>query len=129
MGVSFSVVFEADMPPYGILGDDTLLAKRKEELNQVAADNGLTSLDAFESYDPADAAEFLDADELAGLPAVRWFESTDGLNAVRSLLAHLKAHPEAMSNPDRVLADLATIESNLLVAERAGVRFRFAVVP
>ena len=53
------MVFEADVPPYGIIGDDTLLAKRKEELNQVAADNGLTSLDAFESYDPAGTAEFL----------------------------------------------------------------------
>jgi hypothetical protein len=129
MGVSFSVVFEADVPQYGIIGNDTLLAERKEELHQVASDNGLTSLDAFESYDPADAAEFLDEDELAGLPSVQWFEAADGLNAVRSLLAHLKEHPDALLDPDAILADLATIESNLSVAERAGVRFRFAVVP
>ena len=70
MGVSFSVVFEADVPPYGIIGNDTLLAKWKEELNQVAAETGLTSLDAFESYDPSDAAEFLDEDDF--IYGFRW---------------------------------------------------------
>ena len=129
MSVSFSVVFEADVPPYGIIGNDTLLANWKEELNQVAAENGLTSLDAFESYDPSDAAEFLDEDELAGLPPAQWFQAADGMKAVRALRAHLKEHPDAISDPDTVLADLASFESDLSLAERAGVRFRFAVVP
>jgi hypothetical protein len=131
MSVSFSVIFEADVPPHGTLGDDTSLASRKEDMDRLAGEYGLTSLEAFESYDPGDVAGFFEGeeDEAPGMPPVQWFQAADGLNAVRALVAHLKGYPDALADPDGVLDDLARIESNLLLAERAGVRFRFAVIP
>src|SRR5262245_23302902 len=70
----------------------------------------------------------LDPEEVDG-PPVQWFAATDGLAAVRALAGHLRAHPKDLSNSDDILAELSEIESELADAERAGVRFRFAVVP
>ena len=132
MGASFCAVFEADVPPHGTLGGDhPALLRRQRRLDRLAAEAGLTPLGAFESYDPADAADFLDegGEPPAGLPAARWFPAGDGLAAVRALAAHLAAHPDALSGRPDVAAELEHLAGELAEAERAGVRFRFAVVP
>jgi hypothetical protein len=130
MGAGFCTVFEADVPPRGKLGDDNkAILNRKEGLDRLAAENGLTPLEAFESYSPEDAAYFLDDDAPLDLPPVQWFPATDGLAAVNALLAHLAAHPDAATDQGELLADLRGIAGELAEAERAGVRFRFAVVP
>src|SRR5262245_23799982 len=115
MGASFNVVFEAAVPPHGTLGgNNPSLVKAQGKLDRVARDAGLTSLDNFESYDPQDvAAEFdLDPVEL-GLPSVEWFTAADGLAAVRALMAHLNADPAAFPRPRDLLADLASVETEL----------------
>ena len=68
-------------------------------------------------------------DPPADLPAVRWFPAADGLAAVRALAAHLTAHPDSMSGQTDVVAELTALARELADAQRAGVRFRFAVVP
>ncbi|AWM40387.1 hypothetical protein GobsT_11220 [Gemmata obscuriglobus] len=132
MGASFCAVFEADVPPHGTLGGDhPALLRRQRRLDRLAAAAGLTPLGAFESYDPADAAGYLgEGDEPpADLPPVRWFPAAAGLAAVRALAAHLAAHPDAVSGPPEVASELEGLAGELADAERAGVRFRFAVVP
>jgi hypothetical protein len=75
------------------------------------------------------AADFdLDAEEL-GLPPVEWFAAADGLAAVRALIAHLNSHPDAVRNQPDVLDDLTNVAAEVAAAGRAGVRFRFQVVP
>ncbi len=129
MGASFCAVFEAEVPTLG--GDHPTLLRRQGRLDRLAADAGLTPLGAFESYDPADAADLMDdGDELpANLPPARWFSAADGLAAVRALVAHLATHPDAVSDLPNVVAELESLAVELADAVRAGVRFRFAVVP
>jgi hypothetical protein len=129
MSVSFSVVFESEVPPHGSLGaDHVALARHKEALDQLAEENGLVPLSAFESYDPEDAAEFLDEEELAVLPDAQWFEPSEGLTAVRALIDFLRSHVDSVPDPDEVLADMSSVEGECADAEKAGVRFRFAIV-
>ena len=83
---------------------------------------------AFESYDPGTVADILDEEELEGLPEVQWFDPADGLRAVQSIIQHLRVHKRAFFNHEGLLQDLARVGEELSDAERAGVRFRFAIV-
>ena len=130
MGASFCVVFETEVPPHGTLGgDNPMLLRRQRKLDRLATGAGLTPLGAFESYDPEDAADFLDDEQLASLPPVCWFAAADGLAAVRGLITHLSANTAAIADQAKVLAELEEVAAELANAEQAGVRFRFAVVP
>ncbi len=130
MGTSFCVVFESDVPSHGTLGGDhPTILRRQRALDRLARANGLTPLADFESYDPADAAELLDEDEVAELPAARWFDPVAGRAAVQALAGYLEAHANAVPGQINVLAELEEIASELADAARAGTRFRFAVVP
>ena len=129
MGASFCTVFETHVPEYGNLGSDhRALLRAMRRLDQLAADNGLIPLRAFESYDPADTADFLDEETQAGQPPVEWFAPAAGLAAVHGLLAFLHAHLDSLAGQAQVAADLTGIADELRAAQRAGVRFRFAVV-
>jgi hypothetical protein len=132
MGASFCTVFEAGVTPHGALGgDNPALLRHHRRLDRLAAAAGLTPLGAFESYDPADAADYLGevGERPADLPPVQWFPAADGLAAVRAVVAHLSANPGAVSGQAEVVAELERLAGELTAAERAGVRFRFAVVP
>jgi hypothetical protein len=130
MSISFCVVFEAEVPPHGTLGaDHGALTNQKDTLDRLARKNGLIPLSAFESYDREDAAGFLDEEELEALPEAQWFDPAAGLSAVRSLADYLCSHADAVPDQAEVLADLTGIEEECADAERAGVRFRFAIVP
>ena len=52
-----------------------------------------------------------------------------GCAAVRALGHYLRSHLEAVPDQEDVLADMTGIEEECADAERAGVRFRFAIVP
>ena len=130
MGASFCAVFEAEVAPHGTIGGDhPAILPRLRRLERVAAAGGLTPLGAFESYDPAAAAEFMDEGEPANLPPVRWFAPSEGLAAVSELVAYLAARPGALADQQLVAEDLTALAAELAAAARAGVRFRFAVVP
>ena len=108
MSVSFSVVFESEVPPHGSLGGDHVeLAHHKEALDQLADENGLVPLSAFESYAPEDAAEFfLDEEELAVLPDAQWFDPAEGRAAVLALVEYVRSHADAVADQEDVLADV-----------------------
>ncbi len=129
MGASFCTVFEAEVPRWGTLGSDhRVLLRAQRRLDRLAANNGLTPLGTFESYEPADALEMLDKDVLAELSPVQWFAPADGLVAVRELRTYLDAHPGVLREHAEVVEELSEIAEELEAADRTGVRFRFAVV-
>jgi hypothetical protein len=130
MGASFCVVFEREVPPHGTLGaDHPALMRAQRKLDRLAADAGLTPLEEFESYQPADMADFLDDEEVEALPPAQWFAAADGRRAVRALADYLRSNPAAVPKSSEVIAELADVEAELADAQRARVRFRFAVVP
>jgi hypothetical protein len=130
MGASFCTVFESEVPQFGTLGSDhRALLRVQQRLDRRAADNALTPLGAFESYDPADVADFMDEKTLAEQPPAECFAPAVGLAAVEGLMAFLDAHPDALAGQAQVVEDLSEIADELDAAKRAGVRFRFAVVP
>lgn len=132
MSASFCAIFEAEVPPHGTLGgDNPTLLRLQRRLDRLARDAGLTPLGAFEGYDPSDIDGMLDEGEegLTDMAPAEWFTAADGLAAVRALAAHLRTNPGAVSGRDEVLDDLGRVEAELADAARAGVRFRFAVVP
>ena len=100
----------------------------RDPLDRLAASVGLTSLLAFESYEPEDFDGLLDEETQAQQPPAKWFAPADGLAALRALLAYLDAHPDALAQQVVVREDLVEAEDELRAAERAGVRFRFAVI-
>jgi hypothetical protein len=129
MGSTFTTVFESEVAPYGRLGSDhrTLLDAR-DELDQLAEENGLTSLLAFESYAPEDTEGLLDEETQAAQPPAAWFAPNAGLAAVDALWDYLENHPGVLDEQSEVMADLSETGEELEAAQRAGVRFRFAVV-
>jgi hypothetical protein len=127
MPLGFRVFFEAEVPPYGTLGYEARRADLRDKIDTLASESGLIPLTAFESYGPAEFAGILDEDESAGLPPVSWYDASAGLAAVRALASHLKDNPGMVLNQAATLADLTGIESCLIAAQRAAVRFRFAV--
>ena len=129
MGVTFSTVFESEAPPYRTLGaDHRALARVREGLDRLANKNGLTSLLAFESYAPEDTEGLLDEETQAQQPAAEWFPPAAGLAAVEALYEYLEAHPGVLAGQAEVMEDLSGLGDELEAAQRAGVRFRFAII-
>jgi len=128
VSTTFTPVFESEVPPYGTLGSDHPdLNRAQQRLDRLAVADGLTPLSAFESYAPDEVEEFED-EPPGGYPPAQWFKPTAGLAAVEALRAHLAARPTALAKQAVVLEDLAEVAEELRAAERAGVRFRFAVI-
>jgi hypothetical protein len=100
----------------------------KDWLDKLAEKNGLTPLGAFESYSPEDLAGFLDEEMQAELTPAEWFSADDGLAAVNALWEYLDKHPGTFSTQKELMEELSDMGDELEAAQRAGVRFRFAVV-
>lgn len=130
MGVAFCVVFKKAVKPHGTLGGDNMaLAKGYEKLDKVAEANGLRTLDSFLSQDPDELADLMDMDvEEMDAPPEEWFAATDGLKAVQSLIAHLKANPKAVAKATEMLGELKEVEKELTAAAKAKVKFHFSMV-
>lgn len=131
MGVAFCVIFKKDVPPHGKLGADNMaLAKGYEKLDAVAEANGLRTLGSFLSEDPEELADMMEMDvEEMGAPPEEWFSATDGLTAVRALIAHLQSNPKAVAKAKEMLAELEHVETELTAAARSKVKFHFSLVP
>ena len=129
MGVTFSTVFESEAPPYRTLGaDHRSLARVRESLDRLATQKGLTSLLAFESYAPEDTNGLLDDEMQAQQPPATWFTPSAGLAAVDALYEYLEGHPGVFTEQANVMEDLSGIGDELEAAQRAVVRFRFAII-
>jgi hypothetical protein len=62
------------------------------------------------------------------LPPELWFAAADGLMTVRGLAEWVTANLNDFKQPNPILRDLKAIETLLIAAEAAGVRFHFTKV-
>jgi len=129
MGASFCTVFESKTPPYGTLGGDhRLLLDVRDRLDRLATDRGLTPLGAFESYAPEDTEGLLDEETQVEQPPAEWFAPEEGLAAINAIWEYLDAHPGTFGRQTEIMEELDDLGDELEAAQRAGTRFRFAVV-
>lgn len=129
--MTFSAIFDSKVPPYGALGHDHVsLARFRDGLEELANQNNLISLAAFESYEPEDLEGLLADDEetLPDVPISQWFLPAEGLEAINALLEFLAANADLLVKQAEVMKDLAGLRDELEAAQRAGVRFRFAMI-
>jgi hypothetical protein len=132
MGAGWYVALEREIPGVGgvLPHSGKALLFAQHHLEEIARKLELAPLKAFFSSDPTAVASYLaesgitaDPDELA---AEEWYEPADALPTVRRLLESLADPPVGMAQVERVQADLAAMESMLVQADAAGVRFHIA---
>ena len=59
------------------------------------------------------------------LPPERWFDPTDAMVSVRAIHAFVSANLNDFKQPNPILRDLKAVETLLVAAEAAGVKFHF----
>ena len=129
MGVSLNVTFDKQVSPYGTLTDDhNALGNGLKQLDKALTRAGLPTLGQFVSADPSEW-EDMDPDDphATALPPLQWFDPADGLLAVRSAMAHLRAKPRAVSWSADALDELEQVEAELAAAQKRKARFHFAI--
>jgi hypothetical protein len=132
MGAGWYVALEREIPGVGgvLPHNGKALLFAQHHLEEIARRLGIPPLKTFFSSDPTAVAAYLqeqgidtDAEDLA---TEEWFDAADALPTVRRLLESLTDPPVGMGQIDKVWADLAAMESVLLRAEAASVRFHIA---
>jgi hypothetical protein len=108
-----------------------------EVLEPIARKLRVRSLSEFQSYDPHDAAEFIDDPEelkkvIASAPPLEWFDPTDGIKAIRAFREYFgtnskKIPGRARKNPEALFLELEEVESVLEQAQKNRVRFRLHI--
>jgi hypothetical protein len=85
----------------------------------------------FFSQDPAEAAAFLEAEEVEppseGFAPEQWFSATEGLATVLGLISYLEANGAAIPESSALIEDLREFESVLSQLASEGVGWHLAV--
>ncbi len=132
MGAGWYVALERELP--GVSGSlphtGKALLFAQHHLEEIARRLRLPPLKTFFSSDPAAVAAYLreqgvesDPDDLTDED---WFDPAEALPTIRQLLESLGEPPLGLGQIERVRADLAAMETILIAAEEAGVRFHVA---
>lgn len=131
MGLGWHVVLQRELPvPAPDPAQGRALIFYQHELDTLARSLNLTSLTAFVSAIPERVAAYLREQgldpEQFPIDEEDWHPAAEGLASVRGLTAHLKTTPKAVTDPFKILRDLAALEAVLAVAAAANVDFHLA---
>ena len=116
--------FESPLPEEeDVYIDGGTLAYYWGKLEKIAEELGVTSLASF--VDEATMLrEILSDHEMPeNVPDVRWFAPAEGLATVRGLQVYATEHPDEFPEFDALRTDFSNLETLLVAAERANVRF------
>jgi hypothetical protein len=118
-GIAFIAAFRKAVPDLGTLGNDYMaIEPALAALDKLAKAEKLTPLSDFVNPD---------TEGLSGEKA-QWFDPAAGLATVRGLLDKVCRSARAVKNAKQVAEDLRSLESDLALAERAGVKFHFVML-
>jgi hypothetical protein len=132
MGAGWYIALEREIPGVGgiLPHNGKALLFAQHHLEEIARRLSLPPLKAFFSSDPTAVAAYLkeqgietDSENLA---TEEWFDAADALPTVRRLLESLTDPPVGLGQVEKVRTDLAAMESVLVRAEVAAVRFHIA---
>jgi hypothetical protein len=132
MALVVVVTLEREIPAqaaYAKAGPGKALAREADRLDTAARRCGVTAITSLlsESRAALEAqmrAEGFDPAKMR-LPPEEWFAPAEGLKTVRGLATHVTANLNDFKQPNPILRDLKAVETLLIEAETAGVRFHF----
>jgi hypothetical protein len=129
MGAAVYIKLERPIPGFdhAALVDGKAMAKEWDSLNDLAGANGLISLETFVSTGADDLANLIgDAaieEAKIEIPPETWFESQQGLSAIKSLTDSVK---RANMHGENIQRDLDAYSAVLQAAATRNIRFHFA---
>jgi len=109
--------------------DGKAVSKHWKELNSIAKQKEVKTLDEFVSASADDLANLIGEEGLeeAGieLPKEQWFSAADGLRAIEFLISYCQDNKKAFENMSRLLADLEGFKAGLKAAQSKKIGFHF----
>jgi hypothetical protein len=133
MSASLYIVVEGEDPGFDIFVNGHALARNEDALERLAERLHVAPLLEFFSADENSMALLLDqgagnSDWSEPLPQPQWFNATDGLLTVRTLIDFLIEAPAALgSETQPTLAELREYEHVLRKTAQRGLRWHLAV--
>ncbi len=96
-------------------------------LDEIAERAGATPFYEFMSYDPAELAdEMVGVDPSEAAPE-QWFPARDGLQSIQRHRGYLADNPDEVDDADAIIRDLEDFERLLILLDKKGIGFHFAV--
>ena len=110
--------------------DGKSVAQAMPELNAMAEQQGVASLESFLGQSIDDIADLL-GEDLAMADGVdgtaHWFDPLDGIAVIDALLNAIADRPAQLKNPALVAADLESYKQALILAAEKGAQWRLAI--
>ena len=128
MSVALYIVAKKKLKDVDLFVNGKAVGRANElELDKLCAAAGVPSLMDFVSYGPDDLEDFLEDEDIEGLPKEEWYPAEAGLSLVRPLIAHLKVNPTAIEASDAILSDLIEYEAIFVVLAQKKSKWHFAI--
>jgi hypothetical protein len=133
MSLAFVITLERDIPEaaaYAKGKTGKALARESDKLDSVARRKGVEQLTGMLSESQETLRAQLIADGFdptkMRLPPEVWFDAEQGLKTVRALAEYVGANLNDFKQPNPILRDLKALETLLVAAAAAGVKFHVA---
>ena len=109
--------------------DGKAVGKHWKELNSIAKQRGVKTLDEFVSASTDDLANLMGEEDMeeAGieLPKEQWFSAAEGVRTIDSLINYCRDNKKAFENGNSLLADLEGLKASLNAAQSKKIGFHF----
>jgi hypothetical protein len=129
MGVAYFIEFDNEELEVDFT-DGKSVANAMDDLNALAKDIGIKSLEEFMGQSMDDIGDMLDEDiemDDGSDGAALWFEPKEGISVLERLVAELRANPKRLKSSAAVIEDLESYITALKVAEQNGAKWHLAI--
>jgi hypothetical protein len=130
MSVAYYIELDDEDPGFETFVNGKAVAHAIEDLDALCEREGIAKLEDFMGQSMDDVADMLGEDidmpDDAESDAL-WFEAQAGLDAIDALVGAIQKTPDALSDADAVLEDLAEYRAVLQQAAALGARWHLAL--
>ena len=130
MSVAYYVVLDVEEPGFDTFVNGKAIAHASDELNRLCDMNELPRLDSFIGQSIDEFSELL-GEELELLQGndgeAKWFEPSDGIALIESIVSAIKRRPDSVSSPEAVFDDLAEYRTVLEKARDIKAKWHLAL--